>query len=133
MSYTLKQFRYAGGPDSRSVFSNVVKYGEAKRDSIVMTKFYLNEILSFKNVGKTYDPNKNYFFHGMIKQLPSQQVFYVRLIQDEVNGNNELIYNMQETFLKTRRESCNEINKKFGTNISVEFVKEVKEVGEIYY
>ena len=84
MSYTLKQFRYAGGPDSRSAFSNV----ETKRDSIVMTKFYLNEILSFKNIGKTFDPNKNYFFHGMIKQLPSQQVFYVRLIQDEVDGSD---------------------------------------------
>lgn len=50
-----------------------------------------------------------------------------RLITDEVNSNNQLIDSCAEMFLESRQRACEEINKKFGTNISVE-LRNKKEV-----
>lgn len=44
-----------------------------------------------------------------------------RLVDDEVQANNEQIEMFAETMLKTRQLACNKINEMFGTNISVEF------------
>lgn len=43
-----------------------------------------------------------------------------RLITDEANANNQLIDSCAEMFLESRKRACEEINKKFGLNISVE-------------
>lgn len=43
-----------------------------------------------------------------------------RLITDEANANNQLIDSCAEMFLEARKRACEEINKKFDTNISVE-------------
>lgn len=43
-----------------------------------------------------------------------------RLITDEANANNQLIDSCAEMFLESRKRACEEINKKFGTNIRVE-------------
>lgn len=43
-----------------------------------------------------------------------------RLITDEANANNQFIDSCAEMFLESRQRACEEINKKFGTNISVE-------------
>lgn len=43
-----------------------------------------------------------------------------RLITDEANANNQLIDSCAEMFLESRVRACEEINKKFGTNVSVE-------------
>lgn len=43
-----------------------------------------------------------------------------RLITDEANANNQLIDSCAEMFLEARKRACEEINKKFGTHISVE-------------
>ena len=43
-----------------------------------------------------------------------------RLITDEANANNQLIDSCAEMFLESRQRACEEINKKFGTSISVE-------------
>lgn len=43
-----------------------------------------------------------------------------RLITDEANANNQFIDSCAEMFLESRKRACEEINKKFGTNISVE-------------
>ncbi|MBO5712860.1 MAG: hypothetical protein J6R88_01485 [Clostridia bacterium] len=43
-----------------------------------------------------------------------------RLITDEANANNQLIESCSEMFLESRRRAVDEINKKFGTNITVE-------------
>lgn len=43
-----------------------------------------------------------------------------RLITDEANANNQFIDSCAEMFLESRVRACEEINKKFGTNISVE-------------
>lgn len=43
-----------------------------------------------------------------------------RLLTDEVNSNNQLIDCCAQMFLEARQRACDEINKKFGTNISVE-------------
>lgn len=42
-----------------------------------------------------------------------------RLIVTEVNANNEQIDIQSETMLLTRQQACDEINKKFGLNVSV--------------
>lgn len=51
-----------------------------------------------------------------------------RLITDEANANNQLIDSCAEMFLESRRRACEEINKKFGTNISVELRNKRDEV-----
>lgn len=43
-----------------------------------------------------------------------------RLITDEANANNQLIDSCAEMFLESRKRACEEINKKFGLNLSVE-------------
>lgn len=44
-----------------------------------------------------------------------------RLVDDEVQSNNEQIEMFAETMLKSRQRACEEINKMFGLNISVKF------------
>ena len=44
-----------------------------------------------------------------------------RLVDDEVQANNEQVEMFAQTMLKARHEACEQINKMFGTNISVEF------------
>lgn len=43
-----------------------------------------------------------------------------RLITDEANANNQLIDSCAAMFLESRQRACEEINKKFGLNLSVE-------------
>lgn len=43
-----------------------------------------------------------------------------RLITDEANANNQFIESCSEMFLESRKRAIDEINKKFGTNITVE-------------
>lgn len=43
-----------------------------------------------------------------------------RLITDEANANNQFIDSCTEMFLESRQRAVEEINKKFGTNITVE-------------
>lgn len=43
-----------------------------------------------------------------------------RLITDEANANNQFIDSCAEMFLEARKRACEEINEKFGLNISVE-------------
>ena len=44
-----------------------------------------------------------------------------RLIQSEVNSNNQFIDSCAELFLEARKKAVDEINKKFGTKITVDF------------
>lgn len=55
-----------------------------------------------------------------------------RLVTDEVNSNNELIQSMASTYLKMRQDACTELNKKFGTNVSVEMIERGEDNGEIH-
>lgn len=54
-----------------------------------------------------------------------------RLVVDEVNSNNDEIENNLDTFFTSRKKAVEEINKKFGLNITVEinqnYVKHMKE------
>ena len=50
-----------------------------------------------------------------------------RLITDEANANNQFIDSCAQMFLESRERACEEINKKFGLNISVE-LRNKKEV-----
>lgn len=52
-----------------------------------------------------------------------------RLITDEVNSNNQFIDSCAEMFLESRKRACEEINKKFGLNWTVE-LRNKKEGGE---
>lgn len=49
-----------------------------------------------------------------------------RLITDEVESNNELIGFNFNNFLKTRQQACEQINKMFGLNVSVEMDSNVQ-------
>jgi hypothetical protein len=44
-----------------------------------------------------------------------------RLVSDEVSANDEQIFSSREVMLITRRQACEQINKMFGLNISVDF------------
>lgn len=51
-----------------------------------------------------------------------------RLITDEVNSNNQLINYYLNCFYKTRLKACDEINKKYGLNISIKLNDDVLSV-----
>ena len=51
-----------------------------------------------------------------------------RLITDEANANNQFIDSCAQMFLESRERACEEINKKFGLNISVELRNKREEV-----
>lgn len=53
-----------------------------------------------------------------------------RLITDEANANNQFIESCAEMFLEARKRACEEINKRFGTNISVELRNKPEEEGD---
>jgi len=53
-----------------------------------------------------------------------------RLITDEANANNQLIDSCCQMFLEARERACEEINKKFGLNVSVELRNKKEEVIE---
>ena len=53
-----------------------------------------------------------------------------RLITDEENANNQLIDSCAQMFLESRKRACEEINKKFGLNLSVELRNKPKESEE---
>lgn len=50
-----------------------------------------------------------------------------RLVDDEVQANNEQVEYSANVMLQTRKQACEEINKLFGTNINVEMVDLSKE------
>lgn len=52
-----------------------------------------------------------------------------RLITDETNANNQFIDSCAEMFLESRKRACEEINKKFGLNWSVELRNKREEKG----
>lgn len=51
-----------------------------------------------------------------------------RLITDEANANNQFIDSCAAMFLEARERACEEINKKFGLNLSVELRNKREEV-----
>jgi len=53
-----------------------------------------------------------------------------RLVDDEVQANNEQIELCAEMFLKNRQEACKLINEMFGTNISVK-LRDFKEIKDL--
>lgn len=54
-----------------------------------------------------------------------------RLITDEANANNQFIESCANIFLESRQRAVDEINKKFGTNITVE-LRNIGEGGVMY-
>lgn len=54
-----------------------------------------------------------------------------RLITDEVNSNNELINYYLNCFYKTRKKACDEINKKYGLNISIKLNNDVLDLLDV--
>lgn len=53
-----------------------------------------------------------------------------RLITDEANANNQFIDSCAQMFLESRQRACEEINKLFGTNISVELRNKRQEINK---
>lgn len=54
-----------------------------------------------------------------------------RLVDDEVQANNEQIEMFAETMLKSRQRACKEINEMFGLNVSVQFRNAQKGYNEV--
>lgn len=54
-----------------------------------------------------------------------------RLIQDEVNSNNQLLKLQNETFLMTRKFAVDEINQKFNLNLEVELREDLYQDGGV--
>ena len=56
-----------------------------------------------------------------------------RMVANEVEANNEQVKACEDVMLKARQEACKQINRIFGTNISVERRKleEIPEMKEI--
>jgi hypothetical protein len=54
-----------------------------------------------------------------------------RLVDDEVQANNEQIEMFAQCMLKAREDACKRINELFGTNISVEFRNDLKPTTEL--
>ena len=54
-----------------------------------------------------------------------------RLITDEVNSNNQLINYYLNCFYKTRKQACDEINKKYGLNISIKVNDDVLDLLDV--
>lgn len=54
-----------------------------------------------------------------------------RLIVDEVNANNDLINSYLEVMLTARQKACDEINKKFGLNVSVKIRQSIEPEQEV--
>lgn len=54
-----------------------------------------------------------------------------RLVDDEVQANNEQIMLAAKVMLKSRQKACEQINKMFGTNISVE-LRKIEDIGVEY-
>ena len=54
-----------------------------------------------------------------------------RLITDEVNSNNQLINYYLNCFYKTRKQACDEINKKYGLNISIKINDDVLDLLDV--
>ena len=50
-----------------------------------------------------------------------------RLVVDEANSNNDYINRNVDLLYKNRKQACDEINKKFGLNISVKRVNNIEE------
>ena len=50
-----------------------------------------------------------------------------RLIVDEANANNDYINRNVDLLYKNRKQACDEINEKFGLNISVKRVNNIEE------
>lgn len=51
-----------------------------------------------------------------------------RLITDEVESNDELIRYYLNCFYKTRKDACERLNEKFGTNIDIKLSDDVKDL-----
>ena len=56
-----------------------------------------------------------------------------RLVTNEVDSNNEIISIMKSDGLEMRQKACEEINQKFGLNVSVEWNPRIKEFAEQLY
>jgi hypothetical protein len=56
-----------------------------------------------------------------------------RLVSDEVNANNEQTDNMKFVNLNARRQACEEINEKFGLDVSVDYNTEIAERAEMLF
>ena len=50
-----------------------------------------------------------------------------RMIVDEANSNNDYINRNVDLLYKNRKQACDEINEKFGLNISVKRVNNIEE------
>lgn len=88
-------------PESVSVLKTDAPYVSDKLQ--VLKNEIWNEAMTFLGVGNAKQDKKE------------------RLVEAEVSANDEQVEGAREIMLKSRRQACEQINKMFGTKISVDF------------
>lgn len=82
MAYMLGQYSKAAGDDS--IFMTLVTNGTAKRKEIQSDTGTSGTGIVFENEclqsGTLFNNNNNYYFHGKIKRMSSNQVFTIKLV-----------------------------------------------------
>lgn len=119
---------YTCDESQRSVLKNVLMKTQNNEPYIVGNKAIdLNTFNALDNstpfvAPELYDMAQRYFNEmiGVFGINTANTQKKERLISDEVNANNQLNMFSVDTMLATRQYACDEINKKFGLNVSVE-------------
>jgi len=99
MAYQLGQ--YNKNPDSdNDIFMTLITEGTPRRKQAMddtgasgTTTLFENECIQISG----FIPNKNYYFHGKIKRMTSDQVFYIKLVNYEQSASEEQV----EQYIKT--------------------------------
>ena len=137
LNYSKTPFVISGTKEQMLTFQNIIEQITGNKPAIFLDKSMTDlatiEVKStnFAYIGDklldAYDriEDKLLTFLGINNANTSKRE---RLVVDEVNSNNDFIENMLDTFLTARKRACEEINEKFGLNITVKvnetYVKE---------
>ena len=82
MAYILGQYSKAAGDDS--IFMTLVTNGQARRREVQSDTGTQGAGVNFTNeclqMGEPFSNNNNYYFHGKIKRMNSNQIFTIKLV-----------------------------------------------------
>src|SRR5690606_9550209 len=99
----------------KDAFQAIVTGAPFVTDKLMEYKHNLwNEAMTFLGVGNAKQDKKE------------------RLVADEVQANDEQIQTSRHTLLETRQKACEQINKMFGLNVSVDFKLNVEKIGRAH-
>lgn len=93
MAYILGQYSKAAGDDS--IFMTLITNGNARRKEVQTDVGTQGSGIVFENeciqIGSTFNNNNNYYFHGKIKRMNTNQIFTVKLVNYSSNDIEQYI------------------------------------------